>query len=236
MDDLLSRTGEAHRDFYERIHGAFLHRPYHRMPINALAALYLWGLSRRSADHGQLAALCETVGADPERVLEEMGSSPDLFVHTAEGRQGASVYAESMKVVRGFRKTEAFRGAVAQKLMLGTDLAMDLGNLYTASLPAWIAAGLVEARERGVELAGEEFLCVGYGSGDAAEATVIQIAERWADAAERINFREALQQRVVLDKEDYEALQVPTQGPHWLERSCSELGCSSHEASCLGSC
>ena len=115
-------------------------------------------------------------------------------------------YPESMKVVRYFRRTEKFREVVESKMTLGSGRMMDLGNLYTASLPAWIGAGLEDALEQDLDLTGREFVTLGYGSGDAAEAMPIRVVPHWREAAAKIRFREALEGPVVLEREQYEAL------------------------------
>ena len=85
-------------------------------------------------------------------------------------------------------------------------MMMDLGNLYTASLPAWIAAGFLDAAEQDHDLTGARLLTVGYGSGDAAEAAIITVQPGWKEAAMAINIREALDDKVVLTQAQYEAL------------------------------
>lgn len=83
---------------------------------------------------------------------------------------------------------------------------MELGNLYTAALPAWIAAGLEESQRKGEDLAGKEFLTVGYGSGDAAFAAPIRLSTRWGTAAARIGIAKALAQPIDLSMGQYVAL------------------------------
>ena len=87
----------------------------------------------------------------------------------------------------------------------------ELGNLYTASLPAWIAAGFEDAAEHGAALAGGRVLLIGYGSGDAAEAIPCTVVAGWEDAARRIGMRDALEDPVALDQEQYERLHAGEQ-------------------------
>ena len=61
-------------------------------------------------------------------------------------------------------------------MSLGSEPMKDIGNVYCAALPAWMAAGLEDAHERGADLAGRKVLAVGYGSGDAAEAIPMTVA------------------------------------------------------------
>ena len=135
-----------------------------------------------------------------------MEGRPDLFERVLAGRAGEEVYPESMKVVKYFRSTAKFREIVQSKMSLGSERMMDLGNLYTAALPAWIAAGFEEALETGRDVAGKDFLAVGYGSGDAADAFVITGGEKWKEAAAKIGFSRSLGNPFDLTREQYEAL------------------------------
>jgi hydroxymethylglutaryl-CoA synthase len=80
----------------------------------------------------------------------------------------------------------------------------DLGNLYTAALPAWLAAGFEHALEDGVDLTGQTLLAMGYGSGDAAEAIPLQVSKHWREAASKIGFARALEGAIELTREQYE--------------------------------
>ena len=92
------------------------------------------------------------------------------------------------------------------KLELGADLMMDIGNLYTAALPAWNAAGFTEAADSAANLSGTQFMLFGYGSGDAAEVIPMQVCDDWRDAAKRIGFRLAQQDAIDIDQGQYENL------------------------------
>ena len=65
---------------------------------------------------------------------------------------------------------------------------LDLGNLYTAALPAWIAAGFEQALDEDSLEVGEEVLTLGYGSGDAAEVIPFFIADGWREATREDRF------------------------------------------------
>jgi hydroxymethylglutaryl-CoA synthase len=82
----------------------------------------------------------------------------------------------------------------------------DIGNVYCAALPAWVAAGLEDAYVRKTDLAGRKVLAVGYGSGDAAEAIPMTVAAGWRDAAAKIGFGAALEKRQDLTQQQYETL------------------------------
>ncbi|MCP4675335.1 MAG: hydroxymethylglutaryl-CoA synthase family protein [Deltaproteobacteria bacterium] len=201
------------RALYRMVEGWFLHRPYHRMPINIMAALYVWGLSRNKERLPELAALCEKADADFDKMLIEAGSSPDLFRGALGGGVNRDVYPESRKTVKYFRYTSKFEQVMSNKMHLGTETMRDMGNVYTASLPAWIAAGLEEALERNLDIGGKVFFSLGYGSGDAAEAMLLRVVDGWEDAAKKIGIKKALEDAIDLSLEEYEALHDGLPGP-----------------------
>jgi hydroxymethylglutaryl-CoA synthase len=116
------------------------------------------------------------------------------------------VYPLTMAVHRVFRASRHYRREILDKLALGSDTMLDLGNLYTAALPAWLAAGFEQALDENSLVAGEEVLTLGYGSGDAAEVIPFFIADDWRDATAAIGFSEVMNAAVDLDFEQYKAL------------------------------
>ncbi len=89
----------------------------------------------------------------------------------------------------------------------------EIGNVYCAALPAWMAAGIEDACERGVDLTGGHVLAVGYGSGDAAEAIPMTVVPGWREAAAKIGFERALQTYQDLDRTQYESLHDSGEAP-----------------------
>jgi hydroxymethylglutaryl-CoA synthase len=210
---LIKKMGTTPRELYREVDGWFLHRPYHRMPINVMAALYVWGLSRDPEPREELRALCEAAGADLDEMVAEAYSSPDLFRGVESRGIGQNAYPQSQKVVKHFRGTEKFAEVMARKMHLGVAAMRELGNVYTASLPAWIAAGLEEAQESGKDLAGKSFFSLGYGSGDAAEAMLIRVVPGWEEAAAKIGFARSIEGAIDLDEAQYAALHDGLPGP-----------------------
>jgi Hydroxymethylglutaryl-coenzyme A synthase C terminal. len=122
------------------------------------------------------------------------------------GEDTGDVFPLARHLRQHLLKTEVWGRLVNDKLGLGAEAMRDLGNLYTAALPAWLAAGLQQAQADGLQLAGQEWLALGYGSGDAAEALPMRVASGWQDAAARINFTSALGDPVDLTEAQYHAL------------------------------
>jgi hydroxymethylglutaryl-CoA synthase len=206
VDEMLRRLGVSGRQYVQNIKAMFFHRPYHMMPVQGLAFLYVRALAGSRTGRADLETLCSEVGVDIDELVRESRSTPDLYGAIADGGAPSEPYPVTSTVAAHVRKSTAFRELIAEKMSLGSDWAKNLGNLYTAALPAWLAAGLEEALERKVELGGEQLLAVGYGSGDAAESIPLRVVENWRDAASRIGFRDALASPIDLTKDQYEAL------------------------------
>jgi hydroxymethylglutaryl-CoA synthase len=178
------------------------------MPESGLALGYLFSLVKgEDADRSELAGYCAAAGEPFAAVAEELVSRPGIG-EAAEDQQTPALeaYPRAMNVVRTLRGDPAYRQVVTEKLGYGADLVAELGNLYTASLPAWLAAGLEDAAKRGSDLSGRTVLLIGYGSGDAAEAIPCTIVPGWEAAAKRIDMRAVLDEHVRLDQVQYERL------------------------------
>lgn len=213
VDAMLKLLGVSGRTFVRDVKAMFFHRPYQMMPIQGLAFLYVRALAGSRTGGPELEVLCKEVGVPFDKVVEESRSKPDLYgqllaQNGSAGKTGGppDSYPMTAQVAAFVRKTPAFKELLATKMSLGSDWVMDLGNLYTAALPAWIAAGFEQALDKGLELAGETLLAVGYGSGDAAEAIPLRVVAGWQQAAERIGFRQALSKSIDLNQAQYEAL------------------------------
>jgi hydroxymethylglutaryl-CoA synthase len=185
----------------------FLHRPYRRMPETGLAVSYLFALGKGNAeDQAELASYCYEAGIDADTLLLEMVSQPDIPSFAEPERHQFEAYPMAMAVLRAFRASHYYRHEILDKLRLGSDTMLDLGNLYTAALPAWMAAGFEQALDENSLAAGEEVLTLGYGSGDAAEVIPFFMAENWREAAAKIHFADAMELTLDLSREQYEML------------------------------
>jgi len=214
----VDETLQALNDMYEKrnldaigylrsLRTVFMHRPYRRMPETGFAVSYLFALSKGgAADRAELASYCYESGVDPKDVCAEMQGKPAVAHLAGPESLNYEAYPLTMAALRAFRASRHFRREILDKLALGSDTMLDLGNLYTAALPAWLAAGFEQARDENSLAAGEEVLTLGYGSGDAAEVIPFFIADDWREATDAIGFSDAMQLAVDLDRDQYEAL------------------------------
>lgn len=208
LDAMLSRRGGSRSGYLRALAAVFMHRPYHRMPRNAWAMAYLAALAHDSVGgdtdaERELAGYCATASASPDEVLRELRAGTR---GCPEDALPGDAFPVATWVLKAFRKSDAHARIVEEKLQLGTDAMMELGNVYTAALPAWLAAGLDDAASSGAELDGRDLLVLGYGSGDAAEAIPARVVANWREAATAIRFRESLADAVDLDSAQYAML------------------------------
>jgi hydroxymethylglutaryl-CoA synthase len=205
LDAMFERIDGPRTGFYDELAAVVCHRPYQHMPIQAMATALVWARAREHGCDG-IAALCRDAGVDAETVVEEVEREPDLFDRLRREGPAAEPYPGLVALARHYRGTEAFDRFVAEKMSLGLDVVRDLGNLYTASLPAWLGAAVEDAHVRDAELSKRTVLALGYGSGDAAEAIPLRFVPNWRDAAAKVAFTEALADPIDLDRTQYEAL------------------------------
>jgi hydroxymethylglutaryl-CoA synthase len=206
VESMLRRLEVSAGSYYHSVKSLFFHRPFHLMPVRAMSFLYVRGLARGDHHHDELAELCDEAKVRAEDVGREATSSPDLFAHMLSGDMQVDPYAATSAVAAVLRKRPAFRELLAQKMSLGADTVKALGNLYSAALPGWIAAGLEEGAEKRLALTHANMVAVGYGSGDAAESIPISPVEGWEAAAGRMRIRQSLEGAIDLSKVQYESL------------------------------
>jgi hydroxymethylglutaryl-CoA synthase len=194
-------------DYLRSLKTVFMHRPYRRMPETGYAIAYLFALAQGdAADRAELASYCYQTGIDENALLAEMSSKPEVSSLAHPERVTYEAYPLTMAVYRIFRASRGYRREILDKLALGSDTMLDLGNVYTAALPAWMAAGFEQALEEDRDLANEEILTLGYGSGDAAEVIPMTVSPEWKEAAAKIHFAEAMQFTIDLTQSQYEDL------------------------------
>ncbi len=219
LKEMLRKLNREPADYYHSLKAVFMHRPYERMPVSSFGFGYLHGLANNgAAGRAELSEYCDSAELCADMVIEELQSAPDLLAFAMQRELGRIPYPESMRLLRNFREQYHFKNLIRDRMTLGSRQMRELGNVYSASLPAWIAAGLEEALQTGSDLGGQEVLAVGYGSGDAAEAIPMRVVDHWEEAAGRISFAAALTPVSDLSYEQYLSLH----GKGVLLASCSD--------------
>ncbi len=202
--DMFRRVDTLPSRFFRELSATFLHRPYQRMAETGLIMSYLLALAIGDADdHAELEQYAGAAEVDTQELVCELTSEPDVFALVDEQKLSTDLYPLATQTARQFRETQRFRELMTT---LGHAEMQEVGNLYTASLPAWMAAGLEEAWETGVDFGAGRILTIGYGSGDAAEVIPMRMVDGWQSAASNIGFRAALANPVDLDQSSYHTL------------------------------
>ena len=192
---------------------AFFHRPFRKMPRDALALLRLRAMADSEKFAPGLTAICAMAGVEPDKVRSELehGSNP--------GKNDTYAWPAVASACRVLKDHESFRNEAERLMGLGESRMAECGNLYAASILAWMASGLEDAAAGGMQLAGASILAVGYGSGNAAEASLLQVAEGWREAALGTCFDNVMAGAVNLDHPSYEALHDGRPVAHLLDRT-----------------
>lgn len=206
VEAMLERINVSAGTYYQSVRALFFHRPYHHMPIAAMSFLYVRGLAKSDHHRQELEDLAREAAVSADDIVRERASQPDLYVRVIEGNAEVDPYPATAAAAAVLRKRPEFARLLQAKMSLGDELVRDLGNLYSAALPAWMAAGFDRAARDGVNLDGASLVMVGYGSGDAAEAIPMLAVPGWQEAASRIRFERALAGSIELEQHQYEAL------------------------------
>ncbi len=206
LDDLFRRRGVSAGHYLRDLAAVFMHRPYRKMPESGLAMGYLLALARGDEqDQQSLAELASEAQVSAEEVIKEVTSSPDVRLMVDDRRLMDEAFPKANTLLKALRTHHEFTNLM-DKLSFGANTMMDIGNLYTAALPAWMAAGLEQAAHDGTDLAGREILLMGYGSGDAAEAIPASLVPGWEEAAKKIDLARTLEGGLNLAQQEYEDL------------------------------
>lgn len=207
LADMYERRGLVPATHLRSVQHIFMHRPYRRMPENGFTVAWFWALAHSDGDAEKtLIAYAAEAGIDSDGLLQELREEHDIAALASAEHLNDDAMPLTMGLVRLFRKMTDFETSVGAKLSLGSTGMRDLGNLYTAALPAWMATGFEQALQDDIELAGQEILTLGYGSGDAAEVIPMTVADDWREATRRMHFEQAMANGIDVTQSQYEAL------------------------------
>lgn len=198
------RLGADLREFYQDAAAIFMHRPFRLLPCTGLASLYVAALASSDDGRDELTSLAEVAKVRLSDALAELEAEPDLYEHLVRHGVDAEPRPSLGALVRAARSAPAVQALIRDKMRLGADEMAQLGNLYAAALPTWLAAAFEQATLEGVDLSEKSVLAVGYGSGDAAEVVPLRVAPSWREASRQIHLRRALEGPLDLTREQYE--------------------------------
>ncbi|MGI9308731.1 MAG: hydroxymethylglutaryl-CoA synthase family protein [Gammaproteobacteria bacterium] len=208
LENMYDKRGQSPDAYIRQLDAVFMHRPFRRMPETGWGMAYLFALANNQTPENtqELTEYCNAAGLSLSEVQEEILSRPDVTEFGVQDRIGEEALPQCMTLLKHFRRSENFSKFVTEKMSLGSDTMMDLGNLYSGALPTWLAAGFEDALAKNIDLADKEILLLGYGSGDAAEAIPVTITKNWQTAASKIRLADALDNTIDISFDQYVAL------------------------------
>ena len=208
VEEMLRKLNRRPSEFYSSVSALFFHRPYNMMPIQAMSVLYARGLARSTsaANRERFTQLCTEAKVTELAVREELDLSPDFFEYIEQGKMPPEYAKATNAIAKVLRSDKDFIELLQKKMSLGSPAMANFGNLYTASLPCWLAAGFEEAYQNQLDILSHPMVMVGYGSGDASESIPITPVKGWEKQAAKIGVAKALAESVNITKEQYEGL------------------------------
>jgi len=180
------------------------HRPFKRMPENALTYLYILSLME---DEG-IDIYCEDNGIDKERFLKELQHEHNFEKMVKEQSVNGPIQEEVNKLISIIRP-KLMAESYKYKIGFGIELLNEIGNTYSSSIFINILATLESCRNTNIDLVNKKWLAVGYGSGNACEILPLTINENWQHHLQS-NLASSLATSNTLGQTDYEALHKNT--------------------------
>lgn len=200
-----ARTGEDPRALLGDAAAILMHRPYEKMPMAALGIAWVWA-HVIAGDRDALESACRKADVSWDALVAELAADARLRDRVRDQGPEYDPLPRTAAVAKHAVQADGFVQRVRAATSFGSKAVRELGNLYTASLPAWIAAALADAHARELDWTDRQLVLVGYGSGDAAEVWPARVSPTWREAAAKIDIETAFAGAIDLEQGDYEAL------------------------------
>ena len=195
--------GQSLSKLLNRAAAVFMHRPFHKMPMNAFSISYLYALANGDEDdYQEFYDLLAQANIQPDEIKKELKERPDLvtFLQTDINKE---LFPKTNKALKSLNRIKPFEDKVLSKIKLGNELTKEMGNIYSGSIFAWLAAGIEDSMKNGKDLSGKDGLLIGYGSGDAAEVIPISFTQDCCDKESNIKYSSAFSEPVNLNHKQY---------------------------------
>ena len=203
LSNMSLNRGQSLSKLLNEAAAVFMHRPFHKMPMNAFSISYLYALANGDEDdHQEFYDLLAQANIQPEEIKKELKERPDLvtFLQTDINKE---LFPKTNKALKSLNRIKPFKDKVLSKIKLGNELTKEMGNIYSGSIFAWLAAGIEDSMKNGKDLNGKDGLLIGYGSGDAAEVIPISFTQDCCDKENNIKYSSAFSEPVNLNHKQY---------------------------------
>ena len=208
IQDMAKKRKIHTAEYLRSISAAFLHRPFHKMPITAFSIVYLHALAHGNKDDKkELENYATTSGVSFNDLLDELINRQDVskFAHN---NINADFLPLSNRVIKKIKNEDQFQNNILAKIEFGSLLTMEMGNIYSGSVFGWLAAGMEDAINRDIDWSNKEALLFGYGSGDAAEVIPLIFTNDWKETSIKTNFTNAFKDQYNLSHQQYLTLRT----------------------------
>ena len=203
LSNMSLNRGQSLSKLLNEAAAVFMHRPFHKMPMNAFSISYLYALANGDEDdYQEFYDLLAQANIQPEEIKKELTERPDLvtFLQTDINKE---LFPKTNKALKSLNRIKPFKDKVLSKIKLGNELTKEMGNIYSGSIFAWLAAGIEDSMKNGKTLNGKNGLLIGYGSGDAAEVIPISFTQDCCDKESNIKYSSAFSEPVNLNHKQY---------------------------------
>ena len=203
LSNMSLNRGQSLSKLLNEAAAVFMHRPFHKMPMNAFSISYLYALANGDEDdYQEFYDLLAQANIQPEEISRELTERPDLatFLQTDINKE---LFPKTNKALKSLNRIKPFKDKVLSKIKLGNELTKEMGNIYSGSIFAWLAAGIEDSMKNGKDLNGKDGLLIGYGSGDAAEVIPISFTQDCCDKESNIKYSSAFSEPVNLNHKQY---------------------------------
>ena len=203
LSNMSLNRGQSLSKLLNEAAAVFMHRPFHKMPMNAFSISYLYALANGDEDdHQEFYDLLAQANIQPDEIKKELKERPDLvtFLQTDINKE---LFPKTNKALKSLNRIKPFKDKVLSKIKLGNELTKEMGNIYSGSIFAWLAAGIEDSMKNGKDLNGKDGLLIGYGSGDAAEVIPISFTQDCCDKESNIKYSSAFSEPVNLNHKQY---------------------------------
>ena len=203
LSNMSLNRGQSLSKLLNEAAAVFMHRPFHKMPMNAFSISYLYALANGDEDdHQEFYDLLAQANIQPEEIKKELKERPDLvtFLQTDINKE---LFPKTNKALKSLNRIKLFKDKVLSKIKLGNELTKEMGNIYSGSIFAWLAAGIEDSIKNGKDLNGKDGLLIGYGSGDAAEVIPISFTQDCCNKESNIKYSSAFSEPVNLNHKQY---------------------------------
>ena len=203
LSNMSLNRGQSLSKLLDEAAAVFMHRPFHKMPMNAFSISYLYALANGDEDdHQEFYDLLAQANIQPEEIKKELKERPDL-VTFLQNDINKELFPKTNKALKSLNRIKTFKDKVLSKIKLGNELTKEMGNIYSGSIFAWLAAGIEDSMKNGKTLNGKDGLLIGYGSGDAAEVIPISFTQDCCDKESNIKYSSAFSEPVNLNHKQY---------------------------------